>query len=1456
MFLRFIASGSNPPPAPDSAAVEFTDSKLYLAANGSSLRAVLCEKTNARVQATLLARNTSAWVQQTNGQIQKMQRGVMLALAPGDEVLFGPASATEPDAEPEVAFLLQSVDVDVGAALLRASFASAVDGYQASAGAGDAGVEGAASPAAPAPALTEAGASGSLQSGQRQSAPGATAPPCTPAAGRLRNLQHVASLTYPLSSAASPPAKPASPTAAATTSLAAHGTNGACPADEEAVAAGDQPIAEGPAGPATEGVMDVVMAEVRGGGAEAAVAAAVAAAGADVSAAGVGESRGTAGPGTEEQVVTAGEGAHDGEEPADAAGVAAPASAAGTGGAEGPTVAPHQPQQPQRHHARVKDEPLDEAPLGEPQPQQDEAQQEAAQQEAQQEAQAGPATEPPGTRPAKTPAGGGVDAVLNECKDIVSSVSEVLFPAHTTDPALAGPRIAAEWRGELQALLQRATMPRTTIGVVGDTGAGKSSLLNALLGEEDILPTNAMRASTGCPIEVSYSATGAYHAEVEFQTKEEWAKHLEKLLSDLLDENGVIQVVRGEGAVSGRSEAGVAQSMLEAVYGQELIRAPGLTADKLCAHSNRVTQLLGKVEPIRSADALEFRRKVGVYVDSHNEATSLQAWPIVKVCRIAHRWKLLEGGVVLVDLPGTRDANEARGRVAEEYMRRLSAVWIVADITRAVDNKTAKDLLGTDFKRRMVMDGQVHAITFICTKTDNLDVSSILESLSVEEVCARSGTKPAAFYELDKRITRLQLEARDADNAAKAAQTRVSVRAGVCTKVERAAKRLQAKVLELCQRGGLPVPEELAQLMLQVDALVDSGGGCDSDGSYCPSSDGEEDEWVPTGGKRKRMEASAAGQKKKGKPGVPQREPKVVASAVAASLVSLRAEAAKMPAFTAKYEEAVRELEPLQSVLARAKQLLSEQQLRMRTVCALARNHFSRERLQADFREGIAEMLQQAGSEDEEQAIGPIDITTYKLPVFCVSSREARKLEAAGSNKYGEATRSDGGPDVSKAMERATGASMRALPVRLDACVNSLVQRARRVFLAEGLQPLLGASADDAVARAPDTARDFDVKPSDPSSRMFFMTYRGVVHRDGSYTSPTVGPINWNGALVRPIMDRIAVTWARLFQSELTKSMRERLLAELDDFVRGARHELEAQVAPLPGGDELLPAEAGRLDELYRQVRRDQERQLAQALEALHSGLVETSKALSQDVVEPHVRTSLQGAYQAAASERGPGSYKRMRDHMTSAVERLARIMLPAAANMLLAEVEKLVDQFGDAASAAASALLSAVQARSELLWDEAPAGYEVRYKAAAQLVQLLERARNVCARAGVISLPPAFVLPPPPAPAPPAAAAVVPQAEAEEVAGASNAGCEDSGALREAQEAASHAGDEPTHVLCRNNAALLVGAIAGVVRKLMEPRGMLELYSLDPVACTAAAARTATGASDLIAAMAAGPRM
>ena len=52
---------------------------------------------------------------------------------------------------------------------------------------------------------------------------------------------------------------------------------------------------------------------------------------------------------------------------------------------------------------------------------------------------------------------------------------------------------------------------------------GKSSLLNALLGEEDVLPTNGMRACTASVIEVSYAPPPEGHmyvGEVQFMTQQ------------------------------------------------------------------------------------------------------------------------------------------------------------------------------------------------------------------------------------------------------------------------------------------------------------------------------------------------------------------------------------------------------------------------------------------------------------------------------------------------------------------------------------------------------------------------------------------------------------------------------------------------------------------------------------------------------------------------------------------------------------------------------------------------------------------------------------------------------------------------------------------------------------------------------------------------------------------------
>lgn len=55
----------------------------------------------------------------------------------------------------------------------------------------------------------------------------------------------------------------------------------------------------------------------------------------------------------------------------------------------------------------------------------------------------------------------------------------------------------------------------------GDTGAGKSSLLNALLGEEKVVPTNGMRACTAAIIELEAQPQGqeGYSGTVDFVSR-------------------------------------------------------------------------------------------------------------------------------------------------------------------------------------------------------------------------------------------------------------------------------------------------------------------------------------------------------------------------------------------------------------------------------------------------------------------------------------------------------------------------------------------------------------------------------------------------------------------------------------------------------------------------------------------------------------------------------------------------------------------------------------------------------------------------------------------------------------------------------------------------------------------------------------------------------------------------
>ncbi|KAF8589963.1 hypothetical protein K439DRAFT_1628171 [Ramaria rubella] len=316
------------------------------------------------------------------------------------------------------------------------------------------------------------------------------------------------------------------------------------------------------------------------------------------------------------------------------------------------------------------------------------------------------------------------------------------------------------WLREVAGLESQGA-PTTLIAVCGATGAGKSSLLNAIL-DDNIVPTSGMRACTAVVTEIAYHDKPTIDADVSFLSLAEWKEELEVLLDDLLDEDGNIRR-----ATDLRSEAGVAWHKVHAVYPSiDQDQLARMTVDQIIACDPTVAARLGTTKHICSKNSKAFATEISKYIDSKDQKRdqkgkkgkdgkkkdkkkdkhdkkkdSKQAdnapalWPLIRQVVVKFKSTALSTGAILVDLPGVADANAARSNICKDYMKKCDCIWVLAPITRAVDDRTAKDLLGDAFKIQLKMDGNYDdsAITFIATKADDISCSEVIRALKLED---------------------------------------------------------------------------------------------------------------------------------------------------------------------------------------------------------------------------------------------------------------------------------------------------------------------------------------------------------------------------------------------------------------------------------------------------------------------------------------------------------------------------------------------------------------------------------------------------------------------------------------------------------------------------------------------------------------------------------------------------
>lgn len=540
---------------------------------------------------------------------------------------------------------------------------------------------------------------------------------------------------------------------------------------------------------------------------------------------------------------------------------------------------------------------------------------------------------------------------------------------------------ASHWLQAIENVQKLATRSKTVVGVVGATGAGKSSVINAMLDEERLVPTNCMRACTAVVTEISYNyAEGSpYRAEIEFISKSDWQKMLKLLFQDLFDGSG--QVSR-ECTVED-SESGIAYAQVKAVYPrltkEEMAEVP---IEKLMAHDNVLC--LGTTRNLESEDALIFYKKLQRYVDSKEKTETdkkkpreMEFWPLIRVVRLYVKAPALSTGAVIVDLPGVHDSNQARAAVAQGYMKQCTGLWIVAPITRAVDDKSAKNLLGDTFKRQLKMDGGFNSVTFTCSKTDDISITEAQDSLGID---AEFGPVWEKSDELRKKKTALKdqiQELKDAKSDINAAMENVDEELEVWEKLQS----------DLSEGQTVYKPMQKSRKHKRED---DSGRAKNKRPNYAePDSD---DEFVADGSDS----GSEVGSDYASSPAVEDRGPPLTDDDISLKIADLRATKKEARREKHKIEDEIKKVNGQIDSVEKEREAIDTE---LSVKCISGRNEYSRGAIRQDYAAGIRELDQELAEEEDAANFNPdVDARDYDevaqaLPVYCVSARACQKLK-------------------------------------------------------------------------------------------------------------------------------------------------------------------------------------------------------------------------------------------------------------------------------------------------------------------------------------------------------------------------------------------------------------------------------------------------------------------------------
>ncbi|KAH7084158.1 hypothetical protein FB567DRAFT_528499 [Paraphoma chrysanthemicola] len=292
----------------------------------------------------------------------------------------------------------------------------------------------------------------------------------------------------------------------------------------------------------------------------------------------------------------------------------------------------------------------------------------------------------------------------------------------------------------IQNLHQQATtlaafkpLSSRIVGLVGDSGVGKSSLINSLLDKRDFARASANSAACTCVVtEYHYHDRDDLIVNIDYFPDQEVEKQLGYLLKAYRDSQSLAKD-RSDGGedkmtdsekVRLEATSHLAMDIFQMSFRERLRENPEILLSMPFDHA--VATMVGWVLQLRSQQAdrnvftttEECQSWLDILSSETNSSSPLgdvrKSWPFMQKVRVYLKAYILSKGLIIADLPGRRDLNSIRQAITERYMRECHQIFVVAKIDRAITDESIKQVL--DLARHAKMS----KVDIVCTFSEGV----------------------------------------------------------------------------------------------------------------------------------------------------------------------------------------------------------------------------------------------------------------------------------------------------------------------------------------------------------------------------------------------------------------------------------------------------------------------------------------------------------------------------------------------------------------------------------------------------------------------------------------------------------------------------------------------------------------------------------------------------------------